>query len=104
MGGNEIGKSKHSFLSIPPKTSNFHSFQNLEELDLGLMKILLELLKNTPLILAFFTHHDTFFSQPKVQTYPITLALSLNYVAYANILLLVISPSNPVSLSISLIY
>ena len=42
-----MGNCERSFLSIPLKTSNFHSSQNWEELDLSLMKILLKLLKNT---------------------------------------------------------
>ena len=69
-----MGNCERSFLSIPLKTSNFHSSQNWEELDLSLMKILLKLLKNTLSILALFTH-DTFFSQPDIQIYTIILAL-----------------------------
>ena len=69
-----MGNCELSFLSIPFITSNIHSSQNWEELDLGLMKILLKLLKNALSILALFTH-DTFFSQPDVQIYVIILAL-----------------------------
>ena len=57
-----------SFLSIPLKTSNFHSFQNWEELDLSLMKIVLKLLKNTLSILALFTLH-IFFSTRRTNIY-----------------------------------
>lgn len=96
--------SEHSFLSIFLTPSNFCFSQNWEEFDLGLMRILLKLLKNTLLISALFTE-DTFFSQPNVQTYAMILALALHSVAHATtILFLLISPSNPVSLSISLIY
>ena len=53
----------------------------------------------------FYASWHSFFSQPDVQTYAIILALSLHSVAHTTaILLLLISPSNPVSLSISLIY